>query len=146
MVELNDDKKEFVVELEDSTTFRIGDTSNFSEYTRGGTVYQIKKAVPKQYLDFNTRSVMISDVYHKFEIPDYTKCGRQELLFITQIGIHDYFIEHGNTLPELNNIEIAKEICQKVKQVYDITKAQIQIMPWFAEMWIFWWYYCSRNY
>ena len=134
MVELNDDKKEFVVELEDSTTFRIGDTSNFSEYTRGGTVYQIKKPVPKQYLDFNTRSVMISDVYHKFEIPDYTKCGRQELLFITQIGIHDYFIRHGNTLPELNNIEIAKEICQKVKQVYDITKAQIQIMPWFAEM------------
>jgi len=134
MVELNDDKKEFVVELEDSTTFRIGDTSNFSEYTRGGTVYQIKKPVLKQYLDFNTRSVMISDAYHKFEIPDYTKCGRQELLFITQIGIHDYFIRHGNTLPELNNIEIAKEICQKVKQVYDITKAQIQIMPWFAEM------------
>jgi hypothetical protein len=79
MVELNDEKKDFEIRLEDFQTFKIGDTSNFSEYTRGGVAYQIKKPVLKQYFDFCLRSAIISDPMHKFNIPDYTKIGRPEL-------------------------------------------------------------------
>ena len=132
MIELNDEQKDFEIRLIDFQTFKIGDTSNFSEYTRGGTVYQIKKPIFKQYFDFGLRSAMISDPMHKFGIPDYTKKGRQELLYLTLSSIHDYFISHGNTLPELNNMDIAKEICQNTKKAYDSTKEQK--VPWFAEM------------
>jgi len=44
MVELNDEKKDFPISFEDFQSFKIGDTSNFSEYTKGGIVYQVKKA------------------------------------------------------------------------------------------------------
>ena len=104
MVELNDEKKDFEIRLEDFQTFKIGDTSNFSEYTRGGVAYQIKKPVLKQYFDFCLRSAIISDPMHKFNIPDYTKIGRPELLYLTLTGIHDFFLSHDNKLPELNNM------------------------------------------
>ena len=132
MVELNDEKKDFEIRLEDFQTFKIGDTSNFSEYTRGGVAYQIKKPVLKQYFDFCLRSAIISDPMHKFNIPDYTKIGRPELLYLTLTGIHDFFLSHDNKLPELNNMEQAKEICDKVKQMYNMTKEQK--IPWFAEI------------
>ena len=130
MTELND--KEFEVRLENFETFRIGDTSKFSEYTKGGVAYQIKKPVLKQYFDFGLRSAIISDPMHRFNIPDYTKTGRPELLYLILTGIHDYFVSHENKLPELNNMEQVKEICEKVKQMYTITKEQQ--VPWYAEI------------
>ena len=130
MTELND--KEFEVRLENFETFRIGDTSKFSEYTKGGVAYQIKKPVLKQYFDFGLRSAIISDPMHRFNIPDYTKTGRPELLYLILTGIHDYFVSHENKLPELNNMEQVKEICEKVKQMYTITKEQH--VPWYAEI------------
>jgi ubiquitin-activating enzyme E1 len=132
MVELNDDNKEFQIRLENFQTFKIGDTSKFSEYTKGGIAYQIKHPVIKQYFDFGLRSAIISDPMHPFNIPDYTKKGRQELLYIILTGIHDFFVSHGNKLPELNNMTQAKEICEKVKQMYDMTKDQK--IPWFSEI------------
>ena len=50
MVELNDEQKEFQIRLENFQTFKIGDTSKFSEYTKGGIAYQIKHPVIKQYI------------------------------------------------------------------------------------------------
>ena len=41
MKEIND--KEFPIIYEDTQSFKIGDTRNFGEYTKGGIVYQIKK-------------------------------------------------------------------------------------------------------
>ena len=132
MVELNDEKKDFEIRLENFETFKIGDTSNFSEYTKGGVAYQIKKPVIKQYFDFALRSAIISDPMHQFNIPDYTKKGRPELLFIILNGIHNYFLNHDQKLPELNNMEQTKEICEKVKEMYTSTKAQK--IPWYADM------------
>ena len=130
MKELND--KEFEVRLENFETFKIGDTSKFSEYTKGGVAYHIKKPVLKQYFDFGLRSAIISDPMHKFNIPDYTKTGRPELLYLILTGIHDFFVSHECKLPELNNMEQVKEICEKVKQMYTITKEQQ--VPWYADI------------
>ena len=124
MVELNDDKKEFQIRLENFQTFKIGDTSKFSKYTKGGIAYQIKHPVIKQYFDFSLRSEIISDEMHPFVVQDYTKKGRQELLYIILQGINDFYVSHRNKLPELNNMTQAKEICEKVKQIYDKAKEE----------------------
>ena len=132
MVELNDPKKDFMIKLEDYQTFKIGDTSNFSDYIKGGVVYQIKKPLLKQYFDFGLRSAIISDPMHKFTITDYTKQGRQELLYLILTGIHDFYITHEYKLPELNNQAQADEICSKIKEMYDTIKGQK--IPWYAEI------------
>ena len=132
MVELNDPNKDFMIKLEDYQTFKIGDTSNFSDYIKGGVAYQIKKPVLKQYFDFGLRSAIISDPMHKFNLSDYTKKGRPELLYLILTGIHDYYITHEYKLPELNNQEQADEICSKIKEMYNSTKEQK--IPWYSEM------------
>ena len=38
------------------------------------------------------------------------------------IGIHDYYITHNCILPELNNLDQAKQIEKNVKQFYDSVK------------------------
>ena len=117
---------------EDYQTFKIGDTSNFSDYIKGGVAYQIKKPILKQYFDFGLRSAIISDPMHKFNLSDYTKKGRPELLYLILTGIHDYYITHEYKLPELNNQEQADEICGKIKEMYNSTKEQK--IPWYSEM------------
>ena len=56
MTELNEEGKEFQITFEDYKSFKIGDTSNFGEYKKGGVVYQIKKPIKKRYLEFIERA------------------------------------------------------------------------------------------
>ena len=132
MVELNDPEKDFEIRMDDFRTFRIGDTSKFSEYTKGGTVCQVKKPLIKQYYDFTIRSAIITDPMHSHEPPDFTKRGRFEFLYLILNGIHDFFVSHENKLPELNNMEQAREICDKIKEMYNITKEQK--IPWYSNI------------
>jgi ubiquitin-activating enzyme E1 len=121
MTELNG--KEFPVEYEDFQSFRIlQDTSNFKDYIKGGKATKVLKNTVKQYFDFNSRSNIITDMNHPFLVLDSEKIGRSELLYMALIGIHDYYISHNCTLPELNNLSQAKEIEKNVKQFYDSVK------------------------
>ena len=122
MVELNDEKKDFRITMIDYKSFCIGDTSNFSDYTKGGIVYQVKKPVIKQYFPFCQRVLMICDDYHPFNFFDTEKSGRNELLYMALSGIHNYYLENNYNLPELNNMEQAKKICENVKLMYDNAK------------------------
>ena len=120
MIELNEEGKEFQIILENNKSFKIGDTSNFKEYKKGGKIYKIIKPIKKQYYDFYHRSTMICDDDHPFNIVDNTKIGRQELLYMALRGVHDFYIQNNYTLPELNNMEQAKSILEQVKKMYDI--------------------------
>ena len=122
MTELNEEGKEFQITFEDYKSFKIGDTSNFGEYTKGGTVYQIKKPKIMEYSDFSKRAKEICDYDHPIRSPDSTKNGRAELLYLTLLGIHDFYLKHNNSLPELNNMEQAKEIVENVKIMYNTEK------------------------
>ena len=132
MTELNDENKDFQIVFQDFQSFKIGDTSKFSEYKKGGVVYQIKKPKQIQHLDFCLRSAMISDPSHHFNIADQTKRGRVELLYMAFSGVHDFYMNHKCNLPELNNMEDAKSILEKVKAMYDTSKANK--IPWFSEI------------
>ena len=132
MTELNDENRDFQIQFENYESFKIGDTSNFSEYTKGGVVYQIKKPKNIQYLDFCTRSAMISDPAHPFGTSDQTKRGRTELLYMAFSGVHDFYLQNNCTLPELNNMEQAKGILENVKKMYDA--ARQSNIPWFSQI------------
>ena len=132
MIELNDEKREFQIAFEDFRSFKIGDTSSFHEYTKGGVVYQIKKKRNMQYLDFCTRSAMISDPMHPFNSCDQTKMGRVELLYMAFSGVHDYYLQNNCKLPELNNMEQAKQVLEKVREMYK--SAKDNKIPWFSEI------------
>ena len=122
MIELNEEGKEFQIILENNKSFKIGDTSNFKEYKKGGKIYKIIKPIKKQYYDFYHRSTMICDDDHPFNIVDNTKIGRQELLYMALRGVHDFYIQNNYTLPELNNMEQTKSILEQVKKIYDTAK------------------------
>ena len=122
MEELNDEKREFQIIFENLQSFKIGDTSNFGEYTKGGEVYQVKKPIFKQYFEFIQRAFMISDPYHPLINTDFTKAGRNELLYMTFTGVHDYYLSHNFTLPELNNMEQAKIILENTRKFYETSK------------------------
>ena len=122
MTELNEEGKEFQITFEDYKSFKIGDTSNFGEYKKGGVVYQIKKPKEKIYYEFCQRATMICDDYHPFNSSDNTKSGRCELLYMALSGVHDFYLRHNCSLPELNNKDQAKEILDNVKIMYNTAK------------------------
>ena len=121
MTELNE--REFKVEYENFESFRIlEDTSNYKDYIRGGKAIKVIKNIDKKYFDYKFRSNVITDFMHPFLLMDAEKIGRSELLYMILIGIHDFFITHNGFLPELNNLNQAKEIEKNVKQFYDTIK------------------------
>ena len=122
MTELNEEGREFQIIFEDYKSFKIGDTSNFGEYKKGGVIYQVKKKQEKYYYEFCQRATMICDDYHPFNSSDSTKAGRGELLYMALSGVHDFYIRNNCSLPELNNMEHAKSILENVKKMYDQAK------------------------
>ena len=55
------------------------------------------------------------------DINDYSKVGRNELLHLSFLAIHKYFTKK-NSLPEINNLEEAKEVLEKAKLIYNEAK------------------------
>ena len=122
MTELNEEGREYQIKFEDYQSFKIGDTTSFGDYKKGGIVYQIKKPKEMMYYDFSQRATMICDYYHPLCNADATKSGRAELLYMALSGVHDFYLKNNCTLPELNNMDQAKEILSNVKKMYDMAK------------------------
>ena len=121
MTELNG--KEYKIKYENYESFFIPvDSTKFHDYIKGGKAIRVPKNIQKKYFDFNQRSNIITDSLHEFLIMDEKKVGRNELLYMVLICIHDYFISHNCVLPELNNMTQAKEIEKNVKNFYDLCK------------------------
>ena len=121
MTELNG--KEYKIKYENYESFFIPvDSTKFHDYIKGGKAIRVPKNIQKKYFDYNQRSNIITDSLHEFLIMDEKKVGRNELLYMVLICIHDYFISHNCVLPELNNMTQAKEIENNVKNFYDLCK------------------------
>ena len=120
MTELND--REFEIKFEDIQSFEIGDTSKFGDYIKGGIAYQIKKPKIIKYEDYKTRSEIMWDSNSQLYCYDFTKIGREILLFLTFNSLQDYYSSHNYQLPELNNIQQANEVVELVKKKYEEIK------------------------
>ena len=122
MTELNDEKREFQIKYEDTKSFKIGDTSKFGDYIKGGMVYQIKKPKIVKYEDYRKRSEIMWDSNSKLYCYDYSKMGRELLLFLTFGILQDYYSSNDYKLPELNNKKEADVIIKLVKEKYEEVK------------------------
>ena len=128
MTEVND--KEFEIYLEDVQSFKIGDTSNFGEYKKGGIIYEIRKPKTMKFDDYRTRSEIIRGENNRYYFSDFKKAGRDILLFLTINVLQDYLSKENNySLPELNNMELAQNLMEKVKQKYNDIKTNKNNIP-----------------
>ena len=144
MTELNYEnlKKITKIKYRDKTSFYIIDTSNFSNYIRGGYVQEMILPEKKQYKSLKERFENPYDYYINKEIvkpynnigkvledktfldcDDEENIGKNELLFITFKIIMDYY-EKNDRLPEINNLNDANEINQKTLELYNMLKSQ----------------------
>ena len=127
MTELND--KEFQISLEDVESFRIGDTSNYGEYKKGGIIYEIKKPKKMKFYDYKTACEIIRGENNRFYFTEFKKAGRDILLFTTLNILQDFLVEHNYSLPELNNMELTSQLTQRVKQKYEELKKNTNNIP-----------------
>ena len=132
MTELND--KEFKIMVEDAESFKIGDTSNFGEYKKGGIIYEIRKPINMPFDDYKTRSEIIRGENNKYYFTDFNKFGRDILFFATLSILQDYYSENNFSLPDLNNMELAKTLTEKVKNKYNEIKSNEKKIPCYENM------------
>ena len=132
MTELND--KEFQIYIEDAESFKIGDTSNFGDYKKGGIIYEIRKPKSMPFDDYKTRSEIIRGENNKYYFTDFKKLGRDILFFVTLSVLQDYYSENNFFLPDLNNMEIANILKEKVKQKYNEIKSNEKNIPCYQNM------------
>ena len=132
MTEVNN--KEFQIYVEDALSFKIGDTSNFGEYKKGGIIYEIRKPKNMKFDDYRTRSEIIRGQNNRFYFTDFSKCGRDILLFVTLGILQDFFEKNNYSLPELNNMELASKLVIEVKKKYEELKLNKNNIPCYQNM------------
>ncbi|XP_036159818.1 ubiquitin-like modifier-activating enzyme 1 isoform X3 [Myotis myotis] len=103
MVELNGNRP-MEIKVLGPYTFSICDTSNFSDYIRGGIVSQVK--VPKK---ISFKSLLTSLVEPDFVMTDFAKFSRPAQLHIGFQALHQFCAQHGQP-PRPHNKEDATEL------------------------------------
>lgn len=95
-------------------TFSIGDTTNYSEYKRGGIVTQVK--MPKL---INFKSLRESIKSPEFIITDFGKFDNPEQLHLAFLTLHEYKKHNNNNTPRSWNQNDADEFIKLAKIVKD---------------------------
>ena len=87
---------------------------NTPEYTNGGIIEQVKLPKKKCYKSLKER---LENFYDDVPIDpiDLSKFGRNELLYISFLALHEYYAKN-NALPEFNNKAQADEIVKRTKE------------------------------
>lgn len=101
-------------------TFSIGDTSNFSDYLRGGIVTQVK--MPKAF-DFKSIEESLEDP--EFVMTDFAKFDRPGQWHIAFQALHEYQKTKGS-LPAPRNKEDAASFIDIAKKINSSSKAKVE--------------------
>uniref|UniRef100_A0A452SVH6 Ubiquitin-like modifier-activating enzyme 1 n=1 Tax=Ursus americanus TaxID=9643 RepID=A0A452SVH6_URSAM len=110
MVELNGSQP-MEIKVLGPYTFSICDTSNFSDYIRGGIVSQVK--VPKK---ISFKSLLASLAEPDFVMTDFAKYSRPAQLHIGFQALHQFCAQHGRP-PRPRNEEDATELVTLARAV-----------------------------
>ena len=123
MTQLNDGKPR-EIKFISANSFKVlnEDFSKYPEYTNGGIIEQVKIPKKKNYKSLKER---LENFYDDVPIDpiDLAKFGRNELLFITFLAIHDFYIKN-KSLPDYNNKAQAEEVVKQTKSLYDAYKKE----------------------
>ena len=133
MTQLNDGKPRPIKVISQSS-FKVEgeDFSKYPEYTDGGIVEQVKVPKKKNYKSLKERFENLFDD-KSIDPLDFSKFGRNELLFISFLAIHESFSKN-KCLPELNNKSQVAEIVNRTKEIYDtnLKLSKDGKLNWFA--------------
>ena len=120
MTQLNDGKPR-EIKVVSSNSFKLvskdEDFTKYPEYTNGGIIEQVKVPKKKCYKSLKERFENFFDETSIDPI-DLSKFGRNELLYISFLSLHEYYAKK-NELPEFNNKAQADEIVKRTKELYD---------------------------
>ena len=117
--ELNDEKPRLLTKVT-PISFCISDNLKYENYISGGICEEVKEKIILQFESLKNR---FYEPYEKKPIPfDFSKVGRSELIHCGILALHEFYEKHNNSLPELNNLEMAQEILKLSKEIYDKAK------------------------
>ena len=118
MTQLNDGKPREIKVISMNSFKIVGeDLSKYPEYTNGGIIEQVKVPKKKSYKSLKERFENFFDDTPIDPI-DLSKFGRNELLYISFLSLHEYYSKN-KSLPEFNNKTQADEIVKRAKELYD---------------------------
>ena len=97
--------------------FSIGDTSNYTEYEKGGVIQEIKIPYTKQYLSFEES--IKEPKCENFEIDlDKSNKNNKQMLHSSFLIIQKYFDENKK-LPETNDKNMSKKLAKETEEYYN---------------------------
>merc|ERR1711936_1217770 len=111
MTEIND--QEFKIKVTGPYTFRIGDTTAFSQYERGGVVVQVKQ--PK-VLSFKPLAAAMNEM--EPVITDFAKFAAPSQLHLCYQALHTWQQENAGSLPRPWNREDAERFLALTKEKF----------------------------
>jgi hypothetical protein len=115
LLELNDGNPRLITKCNHNSFF-ISDSLNYENYTSGGICEEIKQSFIKKYYTLKERYYI--PYLEKKPFPfDFSKQGRNELIHCGILALHESYENHNNSLSELKNQGISKEILGIAKDI-----------------------------
>lgn len=109
-------------------TFSIGNTNDFTEYLRGGTVTQVKMPA---ILSF--KSLEVAQENPEFLITDFGKFNNSPQLHKAFDALHIY-VEKNNAKPRPWNDEDAKQLIDIIKEIKGDVELDEEFLGIFAKV------------
>lgn len=118
MVELNNCSPIKINKIYDNK-IEIGDTSNFTDYLRGGTLYNVKLPKTLKFESFKDRVEEPIKENEEYNDPlDLTNPNIQEILRIGLLSLFDFY-DQNNNLPEVNNLDDSKKLYKIAQNILE---------------------------
>lgn len=122
LTELNDGKPRKIIKY-NPKSFYISDNLNYEDYISGGICEEVKEAKVIKYHSLRKRLLVpYDDNKSRPNTVDFSKIGRNELLHCGIIALHEFYDTHNNSLPQLNDSKMAKEILEISLEIYNNAK------------------------
>ena len=130
MTQINE--QEFKIKVTSPYTFKIGDTTAFSQYERGGVVIQVKQ--PK-VLSFKPLAAAVNEMEL---ITDIAKFPALAQLHLCYQALHRWQHENAGSLPRRYNEEDKERFLALTKEMFgdQVEDSVLVVERWLVERWL----------
>merc|ERR1711963_195071 len=111
-------------------TFKIGDTSSYGQYVKGGIATQVK--MPKE-ISFQSFKDAIADPTELFVLTDFAKFERPAQMHLAYLTLHHYMKANGGKAPAPWNQEDAQKFVTLAKETNAKSSTPIEMDDKFLE-------------
>merc|ERR1739844_392850 len=129
MTELNGCKQKKITVL-GPYTFKIGDTSNYGQYQRGGIATQVKMPTD---VSFQPLKDVLSDPTEHFVLTDFAKFERPAQMHLAYRTLHSFMKDNEGRSPAPWNSDDAQRFTTKAKEINAQSSTPIEMDDKFQE-------------